>query len=122
MKINKEDFDQMQKKYDKEIQKGKPALGPKDDVENQTKWVFFDRQIIEEVLSKADKDPKKGGIKFYLTEYTEEVAKKLYPENSEEYVGRLAIVMSPVNEAKKGLEEEEEDYYNRGTACPPKCE
>lgn len=122
MKISKEDFDQMQKKYDKEIQKGKPALGPKDDVENQTKWVFFDRQIIEEVLSKADKDPKKGGIKFYLTEYTEEVAKKLYPENSEEYVGRLAIVMSPVNEAKKGLEEEEEDYYNRGTACPPKCE
>ena len=112
----------MQKKYDKEIQKGKPARGPKNDVENQTKWVFFDRETIEEVLSKADKDPKKGGIKFYFTEYTEEVARKLYPENSEDYIGRLGIVMSPSSSVNEKLDQDEEEYYNRGNYCPPTCE
>jgi hypothetical protein len=122
MKISKKDFDQMQKKYDQEIQKGKPARGPKQDVDNQTKSIFFDRQTIEEVLSKADKDPHKGGIKFYFTEYTEEVARKLYPENPEDYIGRLGIVMSPSSSVNENLDQDEEEYYNRGNYCPPKCE
>ncbi|MCS5490818.1 molecular chaperone DnaK [Algoriphagus limi] len=122
MKITKKDFEQMQKKYDQEIRKGKPARGPQRDVDNQTNWIFFDRETIEEVLSKADQDPKKGGIKFYFTEYTEEVARKLYPENPEDYIGRLGIVMSPCNSANEKVDDEEEEYYNRGDFCPPKCE
>ncbi|NVK48289.1 MAG: molecular chaperone DnaK [Cyclobacteriaceae bacterium] len=122
MKITKKDFEQMQQKYDQEIRKGKPGRGPKRDVDNQTKWIFFDRETLEEVLSKAGKDPKKSGIKFFFTEYTEETARAFYPENPEEYIGRLSLVMEPVDDSEGNLEGDEGDYYNRGETCPPKCE
>lgn len=122
MKISKKDFEQMKLKYDQEVRKGKPARGPKQDVENQTEWIFFDRETLEEILKKSSNDPKKGGIKFYFTEYTEETAREFYPENPEEYTGRMTLVMTPMKSAKGDIEEDEEDYYNRGDACPPKCE
>ncbi|MFN3998879.1 molecular chaperone DnaK [Algoriphagus sp.] len=121
MKISKQDFDQMKAKYDKEVKKGKPGKGKKGDIDNQTDWLFFDRKTLEEILA----DPKAGGIKFYLTEYTEEVAKKLYPENPDEYVGRVNIVMTASSESGKIEilgETEEPTYYNKAQICPPYCQ
>ena len=122
MKISKKDFDQMKKKYDDEIRKGGKGQGPSRNVDNQTNWIFFDRKTIEELLQKTD--PDKGGIRIYFTEDTEETAQQLYPNNPQDYVGRLNLVISPANEEGTTLTYagEEEEYYNRGTSCPPKCE
>ena len=122
MKISKADFEQMKAKYDKEVKKGKPGKDKnKKDVTNQTDWIFFDRKTLEEILA----DPKVGGIKFYFAEYTQEVAEEFYPENPDEYVGRVNLVMtasteSGQNEILNNLGDA--TYYNRGDLCPPKCQ
>ena len=62
MKISKVDFESMKAKYDKEVKKGKPAKGKNDkEKDNQTDWIFFDRETLEGLLAKADKDPKVVG-------------------------------------------------------------
>jgi hypothetical protein len=121
MKISKADFEQMKAKYDQEVKKGKPGKGKKGDIDNQTDWIVFDRKTLEEILS----DPNAAGIKFYITEYTEEVAKAYYPENPDEYVGRLNLVITASSD---GGQNEIEDstgtatYYNRAKMCPPYCQ
>lgn len=119
MKISKDDFLKMQEKYDKEVKKGKPAKDKKNkDIDNQTDWVFFDKKTLQDILDKAD--DVKGGIKFYMTEYTEDTAPVV---DTDEYVGRLTLVLSPTTlEASAGLgDPEEEEYYNKGQMCPPSC-
>jgi hypothetical protein len=120
MKISKEDFDQMKSKYDREVKKGKAAKGKNGDIDNQTDWIFFDKKTLQEILA----NPNAGGIKFYFTEYTEEVAKKLYPENPDEYVGRVNLVMTASENGQSEILDEggEPSYYNRGKICPPACE
>ncbi|RIW18526.1 molecular chaperone DnaK [Algoriphagus lacus] len=120
MKISKADFEQMKAKYDQEVKKGKPAKGKKGDIVDQTDWIFFDRKTLEEILA----DPNAGGIKFYFTEYTEEVAKKLHPENPDEYVGRINLVMTASVDGQGEILDASGDssYYNRGKLCPPTCE
>ncbi len=121
MKISKEDFEQMKAKYDKEVKKGKPAKGKKGDIVDQTDWIFFDRKTLEEILA----DPKAEGIKFYFTEYTKEVAERLYPENPEEYVGRVNLVItgsSAVEPNEIDVSTESTTYYNRAKMCPPYCQ
>lgn len=122
MKISKDDFLKMQEKYDKEVKKGKPAKDKKNkDIDNQTNWVFFDKKTLQDILDKAD--DVKGGIKFYMTEYTDATAKEMHPENPDEYVGRLTLVLSPTTmEASVGIGDPEEEYYNNGGMCPPSCE
>lgn len=127
MKISKDDFESMQAKYDKEVKKGKPAKNKngKDKVD-QTNWIFFDRGTLEGLLAKADADPKKGGIQFYITEYTEEVAAKYYPNDVEQLTGALTLVMRAANldenKVSVTLQGTEEDYENRGNICPPFCD
>lgn len=124
MKIRKQDFLDMQAKYKKEVKKGKPGKNKTTDITDQTDWIFFDRETLENILAQADKDPKKGGIKFYLTEYTEETASTIHPENPETYVGRLALVLSPVTSESVEITGADGDgnYYNKGVACPPTCQ
>lgn len=121
MKIKKEDFLQMKVKYDKEVKKGKPAKAKKNkDIDNQTDWVFFDKKMLQHILDKAD--DAKGGIKFYITEYTEDTAKKTHPEDPEKYIGRLTLVLCPTNlGGNKKVGDDEEEYYNSGELCPPTC-
>jgi hypothetical protein len=126
MKISKEDFESMKTKYDKEVKKGKSAKGKngKDKID-QTNWIFFDRETLERLLAKADKDPKVGGIQFYFTEYTEEVASKYYPNDVDKVTGALTLVMRPANlqEGQDSVKilETGDDFENRGTMCPPFC-
>ena len=121
MKISKADFEQMKAKYDLEVKKGKPAKGKKEVVDNQTDWIFFDRSTLEEILA----DPKAAGIKFYFTEYTEEVAKAYYPENPDEYVGRVNLVMTASTENGQSEISDADGtttYYNKAQMCPPFCQ
>ncbi len=124
MKISKQDFLDMQAKYKKEVKKGKPAKNKSTDITDQTDWIFFDRDTLETILAEADTDPKKGGIKFYLTEYTQETAEQLHPENPEAYVGRITLVLqaSTLDVSNISVVEGEDNYYNRGVNCPPKCQ
>ncbi|MEB2776519.1 molecular chaperone DnaK [Algoriphagus sp. D3-2-R+10] len=127
MKIDKKDFESMKAKYDKEVKKGKPAKGKKDqDKTNQTDWIFFDRETLEGLLRKADKDPKVGGIQFYFTEYTEETAEKTYPKEGAAYTGQMTLVMRTANLKEKKpisveLGGEEDDYEGGGVQCPFQC-
>ncbi|WP_373400517.1 molecular chaperone DnaK [Algoriphagus halophilus] len=128
MKISKADFESMKAKYDKEVKKGKPAKDKKGkDKTNQTDWIFFDRETLEKLLAKADQNPKVGGIQFYFTEYTEETAKKFYPNEADEYTGQMTLVMRAANLNENQItsievEEGGEEYQNRGTQCPYVCE
>lgn len=112
----------MQAKYEKEVQVGKPATNSQGEKTDQTKWIFFDRETLEGLLAKTDKDPKVGGIQFFFTEYTEETAKKAYPDQKEDYTGALTLVMKAANLKENSLKQVEGgDYYNRGTQCPYTC-
>ncbi|PZX58159.1 molecular chaperone DnaK [Algoriphagus chordae] len=127
MKIDKSDFESMKAKYDKEVKKGKTAKGKKGkDKLDQTNWIFFDRETLEKLLAKADKDPKKGGIQFYITEYTEEVATKYHPKEVEQLTGALTLVMRPANVENELviplLKGGEDEYENNGRICPPYCD
>ncbi|MCE7057770.1 molecular chaperone DnaK [Algoriphagus sp. AGSA1] len=129
MKIDKKDFEAMKAKYDTEVKKGKAAKGKKSgNKTNQTDWIFIDRETLEGLLAKADKDPKVGGIQFYFTEYTEETAEKTHPKEGSAYCGQLTLVMRAANlkgeklvsvVKKRGVEDE---YQNGGHQCPYHCE
>lgn len=118
----------MKAKYDQEVRKAKPGQGQNgQDKDNQTSWIFFDRETLEGLLAKADKDSKVGGIQFFFTEYTEETATKMHPEQIEAYTGQMTLVMRAANLYEKGvskieLAEEDDEYQNNGKQCPPKCD
>ncbi|WP_339697732.1 molecular chaperone DnaK [Algoriphagus aquimarinus] len=126
MKISKEDFDSMQAKYDQEVKKGKPGKGVKDkDKDHQLNWVFFDRATLEGLLAKVDEDPTVGGIQFYITQYTEETAKKVYPNEAAAYAGQLTVVMRAANLKDNQLVflgGSGEGYVVGGIECPFLCE
>ncbi|WP_297338052.1 molecular chaperone DnaK [Algoriphagus sp.] len=121
MKISKEDFLEMKGKYDKEVKKGKPGKNKNGQVDDQTNWVFFNRETLERVLAEAGNDPLKGGIQFFITEYSEKTAKKYHPNNPDEYEGRLTLVMKPIKDVGLIGDDEEGDYENTGVQCPPSC-
>ncbi|GAA0877794.1 hypothetical protein GCM10009119_07620 [Algoriphagus jejuensis] len=122
MKITKEQFEEMKAKYDKEIKKGKPAKGPKRDVENQTNWESYSKEDLMEVLNQDGVI----GLKFHLTEYTKEVAEEFHGADAEQYIGRINLVYSPVYASsgidRSGRVQGSEEYYDRGQTCPPYCE
>ncbi|WP_026966793.1 hypothetical protein [Algoriphagus terrigena] len=128
MKITKEDFESMKSKYDQEVKKGKPAKGKNGkDKTNQTSWIFLDRETLEGLLAKADKDPKVGGVQFYFTEYTEETAKERYPDEADKYVGQVTLVMRAANLKENKLQSANlggtgDEYQVNGEQCPYVCE
>ncbi len=128
MKISKKDFEEMQEKYNQEVGRGDPGKNPNGKVTNQTKWVFFDRETLQNLLDQTESDRKTGGIKFYLTEYTEELAKKWHPKNPDDYTGGITLVLKAAN-LKNGMpvdvelaDQSEPEYDNDGIKCPPRCQ
>lgn len=127
MKISKEDFEKMKAKYDQEVKKGKPAKGNKHDIENQTNWESYTKEDLLEVLNQEGVI----GLKFHLTEYTQEVAEEFYGADAELYVGRINLVYSPIY-ASSGSDkslvnrsadlEGGDEYYDKGNLCPPTCQ
>lgn len=117
----------MREKYSAEVRKGKPGQTLSGENNNQTSWLFFNRETLEGLLAQVDKDPKIGGIQIFLAEYNETVAKKLYPKSYESVVGALTLVLCPAN-LKEGkltriaLEGGDVTYENKGEMCPPVCQ
>lgn len=118
--------------YNKSVRKGikgKDKEGK--DVEEQTSWAFFDREVIEKLLAMAD--PKIGGIKIYFGQY-DLGNLNLVPENREdreEYIGRVSLAVSAANKEEDGVfdvfknDSGAENGYSsiqNGTGiCPPYC-
>lgn len=126
MKISKEDFESMKAKYDKEVKKGKPAKGAKGkDKDNQLNWVFINRATLEGLLAKADENPTVGGIQFFVTEYTEDTAKKVHPNQAAAYEGQLTLVMRAANLKDNQLiflDDDAGGFEGGGMECPYLCE
>jgi|AntRauMFilla1563_2_1112583.scaffolds.fasta_scaffold00969_6 hypothetical protein len=129
MKISKKDFEELKGNYDHQVRSGKPGKNEKGDIDHQTDWIFFDRATIEKLLEAADKDPEKGGIKFYFCEYTQELSKKYYAKDPEAYDGMLTLVLTAANIEGDEIKDigfmtrggDEEDFENHGRQCPPYC-
>jgi hypothetical protein len=122
MKISKADFEEMKAKYNKEVKKGKSAKDKNNkDVTEQTNWVSHTKEDLMEVLNQEGVT----GIKFHFTEYTQKVAEEFYGKEAELYVGRIGLVYSPIYDSSasaKSVNLDEDEYYDKGTNCPPKCQ
>jgi hypothetical protein len=127
MKISKEDFEKMKAKYDKEVKKGKPGKGNKHDIDNQTNWVAYTKDDLMQVLGQDGVT----GLKFHFTEYPKDVAEEFYGNEADLYVGRLGLVYSPIYASsgadrssadRSGGLEGGDEYYDKGTTCPPTCQ
>lgn len=112
----------MKAKYDKEIKKGKAGKDKNNkDVTEQTNWVSHTKEDLMEVLNQEGVT----GIKFHFTEYTQKVAEEFYGKEAEQYVGRIGFVYSPIYDSSvsaKSVNLDGDEYYDIGTACPPKCQ
>ncbi|WP_373497194.1 hypothetical protein [Aquiflexum sp.] len=112
------------------------------DINEQSDWVWFDRNTIQKLLDITD--PDKGGIKIYFGQYDEKNV-VLIPEDrrkKHDYVGRVSLALAACNKT----ETEYEDIYSRtneiqdtskmmlmssgdgdspvnaGYVCPPDCQ
>ena len=118
--------------YNKSVRKGikgKDKEGK--DVEEQTSWAFFDREVIEKLL--AQTDPKAGGIKIYLGQYDKDNL-DLVPKDRkdrEDYIGRVSLALSAANREEDGIfdlfdnksdqEGSDSSIENGAAICPPYC-
>ncbi|MCH7415733.1 hypothetical protein MM213_19690 [Belliella sp. R4-6] len=107
-------------------------------IKEQTDWVWFDRETIENALKDADKDGKVGGLKMYFGQYDKETIEMIEEnrEKREAYIGRISLVLKPCNLTEDGLQDvssspltkhteiEDDDLeegWNGGRICPPNC-
>lgn len=142
-KLAFEDFKKMINRYNSEIKAGKAGKGParstagnppnREDIKNQSKWVWFDRDTLEKLLALTDRND--GGIKMYFCQYDEETAP---PKNPNKYIGRLTLALVASNKVgdeivdikpspvQKSLViphvlDKSDSLENAGQLCPPNC-
>ncbi|GEM_PF-4130128 len=129
--------------HDKTIRIGKPGVDSSgQEITDQTKSIYFTLEEIEKLTDFLNQDPlykdipkTEKGVKIYLGCYTEEIAKRYYPDH-EKYVGKTTVALITALGKKGGqvkdilpqeLEGEDEDKQrkppveNVGTLCPPNC-
>jgi len=111
------EFQQLRENYEKFIEMAEKAIN-ENKAKEQTRSVFFDRKTIEELLAKTDE--KEGGLRIYLGMYdkgTVDVRGK--EENSEDYVGKLTLILTASNNNSSARESSW--IMNGGKICPPNC-
>ncbi len=135
--MTKEEFDAFKSAYDLSVRKcikGKDKNGK--DIEEQTKWIWFDRKTLMDLLNNADEET--GGIKMYLGQYDKNninILPEKYPDR-ESCIGRISLALTPANKSEAGIidvtssgdisrtsSESDQSYLilNGGTICPPFC-
>lgn len=140
--MTREEFEAFRDAYKKSAKKSKKAKNKKGErIDEQSDWVWFDRETIQKLLDMTD--PKKGGIKIYFGQYDKKNVESL-PEDmrkKHDYVGRVSLALMASNKT----ETEFEDIYsgsnemqdasrmmlmsrgdgdspvNAGSVCPPEC-
>jgi hypothetical protein len=140
--MTREELEAFRAAYKKAAKKSKKAKNKKGELINeQSDWVWFDRNTIQKLLDMTD--PENGGIKIYFGQYDEKNVVML-PEDMRkrhDYVGRVSLALMASNKTKT----EYEDIYsgsneiqdsskmmlmssgdgdspvNAGSVCPPIC-
>ena len=113
--------------------KGKNKDGK--EIEEQSDWVFFDRELIQSLLDMTD--PKVGGLKMYFGQYDKENLDILPIDRKdrEDYIGRISMAIAAANKTEKGFLDIDADLNNSttlvrssgngtengGHLCPPEC-
>lgn len=92
MKISRKDFQDMRAEGTEKVRQGKPALSLTGEITNQTSWLFFNREILEELLAHVDEDPIVASTQIFLAEYTDKTTKTLYSKSYKNVIGSLTIV------------------------------
>ena len=111
------EFQQLRENYEKFIAKAERAIN-EDNAMEQTRSVFFDRKVIEELLAKTDE--KEGGLRIYLGMYDEDtIAVRGKEENSKDYIGKLTLILT-ASDNNSGARESSL-IVNGGKICPPNC-
>lgn len=141
--MTREELEAFRKAYQKAAKKSIKAKNKNGKVINeQSDWVWFDRNTIQKLLDMTDSE--KGGIKIYFGQYDEDNVNML-PEDmrkKHDYVGRVSLALAACNKT----ETEFEDIYsesneiqntsnlmlmtsndrnspvNAGHVCPPDCQ
>lgn len=134
--MTKEEFDAFKSVYDKSVRKCIKGRDNNDkDIEEQTEWIWFDRNTLLNLLNHADE--KTGGIKMYIGQYDKkniELLPERYP-NRESCIGRISLALTPANRTDAGIIDVTESssevsksssqgnnlLKNAGTMCPPFC-
>lgn len=125
--MTKDQLQQFIAAYAQAAKKSQKALDKNGhEIEEQSDWVWFDRNTIESLLSKTD--PKRGGLKIYFGQYNQDNIALLSEDraNREDYIGRVSLALVAANQGPKGIEElggqdESGSIANGGGLCPPDC-
>lgn len=137
--MTREELEAFRKAYQKAAKKSVKANNGKDQpINEQSDWVWFDRDSIQKLLDMTD--PKTGGIKIYFGQYDKENIEMLPQDrkNREEYVGMVSLALVASNKSKtsytdilSGDETNSNDSVvksdqgpsplNAGELCPPDC-
>ncbi|WP_194776009.1 hypothetical protein [Pararhodonellum marinum] len=135
--MTREQLAQFREVYDKSAKKFQKAKGfDGKEIEEQTDWVFFDRDLIQKLLDMTDK--KSGGIKMYFGQYDKENL-DLIPKDRklrEDYEGRVSLALAAANREGEEIIDVDDEVIqargmgggsggggtqNGGNICPPSC-
>jgi hypothetical protein len=141
--MTKEELEAFRNAYQKAAKKSIKAKNKNGkEINEQSDWVWFDRNTIQQLLDMTDQN--QGGIKIYFGQYDKKNVEMLPKERREkhDYVGKVSLALIACNKTKT----EYEDIYseaneiqdtsnlklmsrssggrspvNAGNVCPPDC-
>jgi hypothetical protein len=140
--MTREELDAFRDAYQKFAKKSKKAKNKKGELINeQSDWVWFDRNTIQNLLDMTD--PDEGGIKIYFGQYDNKNVDMLPRERREkhDYVGRVSLALMACNKTKTEYQDiysgqnqiqdsskmmlmsrgDRDSPVNAGELCPPDC-
>jgi hypothetical protein len=141
--MTKEELEAFRNAYQKAAKKNIKAKNKNGkEINEQSDWVWFDRNTIQQLLDMTDQN--QGGIKIYFGQYDKKNVEMLPKERRDmhDYVGKVSLALIACNKTKT----EYEDIYsepneikdtsnlmlmsrnsggespvNAGDVCPPDC-
>jgi hypothetical protein len=139
--MTREELETFRKAYQKAAKKSiKGKNGKGQEIDEQSDWVWFDRDTIQKLLDMTD--PAKGGIKIYFGQYDKKNVVLLPEEMRKKYdfVGRVSLALMACNKTETAYEDIStsineiqkdsnlmfmsrggESPVNAGDVCPPIC-
>jgi hypothetical protein len=139
--MTREELEGFRKAYQKSAKKSIKAENAQGKpINEQSEWVWFDRDSIQKLLDMTD--PKTGGIKIYFGQYDKKNIEMLPQDrkNREEYIGMVSLALVASNKTKTAFEDIYSDTLpgteenkisqksgggssplNAGNVCPPGC-
>lgn len=141
--MTREELEAFRKAYQKAAKKSIKAKNKNGKVINeQSDWVWFDRNTIQKLLDMTDSE--KGGIKIYFGQYDENNVNML-PEDmrkKHDYIGRVSLALAACNKTETEFEDiysesneiqntsnlmlmrsnDRDSPVNAGYVCPPDCQ